>query len=95
MSSAEKENKYAIDKAKAESDLYTESLAQQKEENKLKENLDAPTQDKIYQQVYSLLRDKLLTMGAADAREEVVKNPIYRQYLSDAYYYKLYDEFGR
>ena len=92
---AEKENKYAIDKAKTESDLYTESLAQQKEANKLKENPDAVTQDKIYQQVYTLLRDKLLTMSAAEAKEEVSKNTIYRQYLSNAYYYKLYDEFAR
>ncbi len=92
---SEKENEYAIDRAKAESELYNEALAQKKTEKELRENPDAVTQDKIYQQVYALLRDKLLTLSAAEAKEEVTKNPIYHQYLSDAYYYKLYDEFTR
>mgnify|MGYP006978485220 CR=1 FL=1 len=89
----EKENKEKIDKAKAESDLYTEELAQRAAEAKLPEN--AEEKDRKYQSIYTVLRDKLLTMTAAEAKIEIVKNPIYSQYLSGPYYYKLYDEFGR
>lgn len=91
----EKENKEHIDREKAESDLYTEALEQFKTEKKLKNDPDAVTQDVMYQQIYGVLRDKLLTMSAAEAKKEVNDNPLFRRYLSDAYFYKLYDEFGR
>lgn len=90
----EKENKEKIDKAKTESDLYTESLAQRKAEEGLSEP-SAAEKEKRYQQIYTVLRDKLLTMSAAEAKAEIAKNPIYSQYLSGPYFYKLFDEFGR
>ena len=52
-------------------------------------------QEARYQQIYGILRDKLLTMSAQEAQNEIRNNSIYRTYLSDAYFYKLYDEFGR
>ena len=90
----EKENKEKIDKAKAESDLYTEQLAQKKAEEKLAEG-DTATKEKRYQQIYTVLRDKLLTMSPQEAKQEITNNPIYSSYLSKSYYYKLFDEFGR
>lgn len=90
----EKENKEKIDKAKAESDLYTEQLAQKKAEEKLAEG-DTATKEKRYQQIYTVLRDKLLTMSPQEAKQEITNNPIYSSYLSKPYYYKLFDEFGR
>ncbi len=90
---AEKENKEKIDRAKAESDLYTEELAQRAAEEKLPKS--ELKQNQEYQRIYTVLRDKLLTMTAAEAKIEIVKNPIYSQYLSAPFYYKLFDEFGR
>ena len=84
---AEKEESERIEREKAESDLYSEALSQAKAERDLKEAR--------YQQIYGILRDKLLTMSAQEAQNEIRNNSIYRTYLSDAYFYKLYDEFGR
>ena len=92
---AEKENKEKVDRAKAESDIYTERLAQLDKEREIKSNPTEVEQDKIYQQIYEVLRDKLLSMSALDAKEEIANNDIYSKYLSSAYYYKLYNEFGR
>lgn len=92
---AEKENKESVSRAKAESDLYTKALAQFEKERELVNKPDAVMQDRIYTKIYEALRDKLLTMSAAKAREEIRNNPVFTEYLSDAYYYKLYDEFGR
>ena len=66
-----------------------------KAERELQDNLSAAEQDKKYQEIYGVLRDKLLTMSAQEAQNEIKNNSIYRAYLSDAYFYKLYDEFGR
>lgn len=91
----EKENKERLDRAKAESDLYGEALSHAKAERDLTENLTAAQREQRYRDVYALLRDKLASMTAVDAQNEVRTNPIFRDFLSEAYYYKLYDEFGR
>lgn len=91
----EKENEEKLERQKAESELYTEALGQAKAERELQDNLSAAEQDKKYQEIYGVLRDKLLTMSAQEAQNEIKNNSIYRAYLSDAYFYKLYDEFGR
>ena len=90
----EKENKEKVEKAKTESDLYTEELAQREKAGKLADGDTAATEQK-YQRIYTVLRDKLLTMSAAEAKKEVAENPIYSEHLSGPYYYKLFDEFGR
>ncbi len=56
---------------------------------------DTATKEKRYQQIYTVLRDKLLTMSPQEAKQEITNNPIYSSYLSKPYYYKLFDEFGR
>lgn len=92
---AEKKENERIEREKAESDLYSEALSQAKAERDLTDNPGVAEQDSRYQQIYTLLRDKLLTMSAQEAQNEVRNNSIYRAYLSDAYFYKLYDEFAR
>lgn len=92
---AEKEESERIEREKAESDLYSEALSQAKAERDLKDNPGVAEQEARYQQIYGILRDKLLTMSAQEAQNEIRNNSIYRTYLSDAYFYKLYDEFGR
>ncbi len=91
----EKENKEQLDRQKAESSLYTAALEQAKSERSLINKPDAAAQDKIYQQIYDILRDRLLTMSAAEAQYELKNNSLYSRYLSSAYFYKLYDEFAR
>lgn len=91
----EKEREEEIKREKAESELYTQALEQKKAEDKMKSKLTEQEQDAQYQEVYGVLRDKLLTLSPTQAQREVISNPIYRTYLSDAYYYKLYNEFAR
>lgn len=90
-----KENKEQLDRQKAESSLYTAALEQAKSERTLINKPDEAAQDRIYQQIYDVLRDRLLTMSAAEAQHELKTNSLYSRYLSSAYYYKLYDEFAR
>ena len=91
----EKENKEELNRQKAESSLYTAALEQAKSERTLVNKPDEATQDRIYQQIYDVLRDRLLTMSAAEAQYELKNNSLYSRYLSGAYFYKLYDEFAR
>ncbi|MBR2989111.1 MAG: hypothetical protein IKC64_05255 [Clostridia bacterium] len=92
---AKTENKEQIDRAKAESDLYGEALAQKEAENELLDNPSNAQKEREYEQIYALLREQLSKLDAVDARNEVVNNPLFRNYLSTAYYYRLYDEFAR
>lgn len=90
-----KENADEIAARKAESALRSDALSQKKKENDL---LDNPSEEqKAYESalVYAILREKLLSFDAATARKEVKTNPLFSRYVSNADYYKLYDEFGR
>ncbi len=91
----QKENDEEIERKKAESDLYTEALEHKKAEKTL---LDKPSQfvlDQEYAKIFDILHEKLSSLDAITAQKEVKENPIYRNYLSEEYYYRLYDEFGR
>ena len=92
---AKTQNKERIDRAKAESELYSEALAHKEAENKLTDNPSNAQKENEYQQIYTLLREQLSQLDATTARNEVVNNPLFRNYLSTAYYYRLYDEFAR
>ena len=92
---AQKEKEEEIDRKKAESDLYSEALDQKLKEAKVKENETEEEKDLKYQKIYNILREKLLSMSPQSAYYQIRNNSIYSQYLSNAYFYKLYDEFGR
>ena len=92
---AKTENKDEIDRAKAESDLYSEALSQKETENKLNNKPSNAQIEYENQQIYALLRDKLLQLDSISARNEVINNPLFRNYLTTEYYYQLYDEFAR
>ena len=91
----QKENDEIIERAKAESDLYSESLDQKKAENALYNKPSNAQTEYENQQIYNVLREKLLSMDAITAQKEVKENPIFRNYLTSSYFYRLYDEFGR
>lgn len=92
---AEKEYQEKIKKAEAESSLYTEALNQKTKENAIEKDVSSKAQNEIYRQVYELLRANLEAMSIPEAKKAILENPIYKNNLSTAYYYKLYDEFGR
>ncbi len=92
---SEKERDEEIERKKAESALYESALDQKITENEILENESDYEKDLKYQKIYEVLREKLLSMSAIEAYNQVRNNRIYSQYLSDAYFYKLYDEFGR
>lgn len=92
---AEKENAEQLKRAQVSSELYSDALDQKKKEQKLLGTLTDAQIDSKNERIYQILREKLLTMSAGDARNEVRTNRIFRDYLSDTYFYKLYDEFGR
>ena len=78
-----------------ESELRDDALAQKKKENEL---IDNPSEEqKAYEseQIYVILREKLLSMDKTTAKNEVRNNPLFSRYLNGTDYYKLYEEFGR
>jgi len=86
---AEKERAAAIEKAEKEAALYGKELDNKQKEKNL--GLSADKNDAVYKKMVSLLD----ALNPVDARELVMKNPLFRDSLSDAYYYKLYDKYTR
>lgn len=91
----EKEYKDKLNKAETESKLYSDALAQKKAENALINANAEKAKAEASWKVYELLRENLASLTAPDAYNEIRKNPLYRETLTDRYYYKLFDEFGR
>ena len=86
---SEKEYKAEIDRKSKESDLYGEALSHRKLENELREA------EYGYGEIYSKMRAVLKALDPKEAREMLVKDPVFRENLNERYYYMLYDEFGR
>lgn len=91
---AEKEAAYEVDKTMKESDLYGEQLSQTEKENELEKKYGTNT-EKRYAAVYDKMRGTLAGMSAAEARDAVRNDTFFTDNLSQYWYYKLYDEFGR
>lgn len=81
-------------KAKTESDLYTAALGQKQKASSL-DSLSVEQREKIYKSVYDKIDEYLSSLGADQARLEIRNYAMYRSHLSDYYYYKLYDKYGR
>lgn len=81
-------------KAKTESDLYTAALSQKKKASDL-DSLSEKERDEVYKSVYAKMDEYLSSMSAEQARLEIRNHTLYRNHLSDYYYYKLYDKYGR
>ena len=92
---SKQENSDEIAARRLESELRDDALSQKKKENEL---IDNPSEEqKAYEseQIYVILREKLLSMDKTTAKNEVRNNPIFSRYLNGTDYYKLYEEFGR
>ncbi len=82
------------ERLKTESDLYSAALKQQDAAT----DLDILSKDKrevIYREVYKKMDDYLASLSKEQARIEIRNHTLYRDHLSDVYFYKLYDKYGR
>lgn len=80
-------------KLKTESSLYSDALDQA-----TKINLDSLSEEKrneVYKAVYEKMNSFLASLSKEQAKSELANQKLYRQHLSDYYYYKLYDKYGR
>lgn len=90
----EKEAAYEIDKAMKESDLYSEQLSQTEKEKELEKKYGTET-EKRYRAAYEKMRDTLGGLSKSEAKALVRDDPFFADNLSQYWFYKLYDEFGR
>ncbi len=81
-------------RAKTESKLYSDALSQRAKENS-QSMVSDERQDEIYKSIYNKMDEFLGSMSAENARLEIKNHTFYRQHLSDYYYYRLYDKYGR
>ena len=81
-------------KAKTESDLYTAAIKQYNSAKDLN-NLTDKERDEVYRNVYNTLDAFLGSLSKPDAQREVRNYSLYRDHLSDKYFYMLYDKYGR
>ncbi len=79
---------------KTESGLYGDALSQKKQENSL-EILTPDQRDAVYESVYNKMDEYLSSLTAHEAKLELRNHTLYRNHLSDYYFYKLYDKYGR
>lgn len=78
---------------KTQSSLYSDALSQS-----AKLDLDSLSKEKreaIYKSVYEKMDSYLAGLSKEAARQELKNHALYREHLSDYYYYKLYDKYGR
>lgn len=86
--------KLDADREKTESELYSEALSQEKKLASL-DGLPAEKRDEIYRAVYARFDEYLSGMSAHDAKVELLNHTMFREHLSQYYYAKLYDKYGR
>ena len=86
--------KLDADRAETESKLYTAALAQERAENNLS-GLPADRRDDIYKAVFKQMDDFLSGMSEQEAKIELLNHSFYRQHLSNYYYNRLLDKYGR
>ncbi|MCH5164796.1 MAG: hypothetical protein J1G01_00140 [Clostridiales bacterium] len=79
---------------KTESDLYSAALSQEQKENSL-DGISPEKRDEIYRSVYDKMDEYLSSMTPQQAKLEIRNHTMYRKHLSNYYYYKLYDKYGR
>lgn len=82
------------ERLKTESELYTAALKQQD----VATDLDVLSKDKrevIYKEVYKKMDEYLASLSKEQAKREIRNHTLYRDHLSDNYFYKLYDKYGR
>lgn len=79
---------------KTESDLYSAALSHEKQENSL-DGAANQRREEIYKAVYERMDAFLGSLDPQQAFLEIRNHSMYRQHLSNYYYNRLYDKYGR
>ena len=82
------------DRLKTESSLYTSALEQEKMENSL-DGLPAERREELYKAVFKKMDEFLGSLDPQQALIEIRNHSIYQKHLSNYYYARLYDKYGR
>lgn len=82
------------EREKTESKLYSDAIEQRKKANSL-DYLSDGERDEIYKSVFNKLDAFLGSLSAKEAKHEIQSFPVYRDHLSNKYFYMLYDKYGR
>lgn len=90
----EKQAKLDADKLKTESELFSAAIEQKKKANSA-DGLSASERDKLFKSVYDSMDKYLASLDKQEAKLEIRNHTLYRQHLSNYYYTKLYDKYGR
>lgn len=90
---AEKEANDKIDKAKTESDLYTEALTQRQKEDAILSSDKATAA--VYNSNYNKMDSLLSQMNRSDAAKLLKEDSFFRDNLTDYQYYSLYEKYAR
>ena len=79
---------------KNENSLYSAEISNKKKAQTL-DDLPAERRDAIYRAVYDTMDSYLSNMTPAEAEIELNSHSVYRAHLSNYYYNKLYEKYGR
>ena len=82
------------DRLKTESSLYSAALDHEKQENSL-DGASSERRDAVYKAVYEKMDAFLGSLDPQQALLEIRNHSMYRQHLSNYYYNRLYDKYGR
>lgn len=82
------------EREKTESKLYSDALDQRKKASSL-DYLSDKERDDIYKSVYNKLDAYLGSLSSKEAKHEIQNFSVYRDHLSNKYFYMLYDKYGR
>lgn len=82
-----------LKKEKTDNELYSDALSNQQREQTIKNNLSAEEKSKIEKRIYDKAVEILDSMSFDEAREAFFNDPIFRNSLSDYYYYTLYYKY--
>ena len=91
---AQKEYDDQITKAKTESDLYSEALDQQLQEQVIENKQQYEVASSYNYRIYNILRNQLANMSKEAAQNAIKHDPTYVENLTTTYYLKLVEEFG-
>lgn len=91
-----REKQAALDeaRARAESSLFSSAISQQQRAGST-DGLTAAQRDAIYRSVYNQMDRYLSSLDPMKAKQEITNHTLYREHLSDYYYDRLFDKYGR
>lgn len=90
----EKQAKLDADRLKTESKLFSEALENNKKASSA-DYLSEEEAEKLHSAVYDKMDKFLASLSPEQAKLEIRNHTFYQKHLSDFYYYKLYDKYGR